>query len=117
MEAKYRPLSADHARQYYQDIQLTKALNESNIKLKRLLTKLDKTNEKMKSNVEQNLNDLKNNFDKRFDLFLKGLIIVLLKKGFIKETHFEKVKNICDKISKGEKLSEEDKKILRESRK
>ena len=50
-------------------------------------------------------------------MLLKALVNMLMNRGLIKETYFEKVKSIFDKINRGEKITEEDKRILRESRK
>ena len=116
METKYRPLSADHARLSYQELDLINTLNKSNSLLERILNNLDNENEKINLFVEERLNEMKNEFDKSIDLLLKELTKFLFNKGLIKETYFEKVKYIIEKINKGEKMSEEDKKILRESR-
>ena len=113
MEIKLRSLSADNARQYYQLELIINSLKETNRTLASLVNKLDNAN----FNREQLLNEMNNNFNKRCELFLKKSTNILYNKGFIKESHFEKVKSICDKIIEGDKISEKDKKILKESRK
>ena len=106
MESKCRPLSADNASQHYQEIKIITNLNESNSILGNIENKLD-----------QRFNELNNNFNEKIALLLKALVNMLMNRGLIKETYFEKVKSIFDKINRGEKIAEEDKRILRESRK
>ena len=106
MKSKCRPLSADNASQHYKEIKIITNLNESNSILGNIENKLD-----------QRFNELNNNFNEKIALLLKALVNMLMNRGLIKETYFEKVKSIFDKINRGEKITEEDKRILRESRK
>lgn len=75
MESKYRPLSADHARQYYQEKQIIRQIEN-------LINKLDNENKK----IERQLNEMDNDFNR-----------YLLKTDLIKE--------LVLKINKREKIS------------
>ena len=71
----------------------------------------------IENKFDQRFNELNNNFNEKIALLLKALVNMLMNRGLIKEAYFEKVKSIFDKINRGEKITEEDKRILRESRK
>lgn len=75
MESKYRPLSADHARQNYQEKQIIRQIEN-------LINKLDNENKK----IERQLNEMDNDFNR-----------YLLKTDLIKE--------LVLKINKREKIS------------